>query len=551
MNLSLLVIAPLITAVAVLFCRGLNGIRWISLAGVAVQLVLSFGLLALYRQERAAGNGAALLFEYRHAWFPALNIWYHVGVDGISVAMVLLTAFVMVAAVLVSWKVERMGKEFFFLLLLLSAGAYGFFLSLDLFTLFFFLEISVIPKFLLIGIWGSGPKEYSAMKLALMLMGGSALVFVGLLGLYYSTGGAGGPGGMGGLGGAGGLGGLGGPGGMGGLGGLGGPHSFDWEAISRMHLPAEVQRRFFPFLFVGFGVFTALFPFHTWVPDGHSSAPTAASMFLAGISMKLGGYGCLRVAVFLMPDAAREYSPVIILLATIAIVYGAFATMMQKDLKYINAYSSISHCGFILLGIGMLTRTAITGAVMQMISHGLMTALFFAAIGMIYDRTHTRLVERLGGLLKVMPFISTIFVIAGLCSLGLPGLSGFVAEITVFMGSWQRTGELYRLATILACASIVITAVYILRATGQTIMGPLKDPGYNRLADATWNERLAGILLGVGIVAIGVAPFWLSELLRPGVSAIMGHVDNGIIGHLDNGIIGHVEKAIIAGKAHL
>jgi NADH-quinone oxidoreductase subunit M len=390
--------------------------------------------------------------------------------------------------VLVSWEIDRMGKEFFVLLLLLSAGAYGFFLSLDLFTLFFFLEVSVIPKFLLIGIWGSGKKEYSAMKLALMLMAGSAMVFVGLLGLYYSSG------------------------------------SFDWLAISHMHLPVGVQRVWFPFLFVGFGIFTALFPFHTWVPDGHSSAPTAASMFLAGISMKLGGYGCLRVAVFLMPEAAREYSPVIILLATIAIVYGAFATMMQKDLKYINAYSSISHCGFILLGIGMLTRTAITGAVMQMISHGLMTALFFAAIGMIYDRTHTRLVERLGGLLKIMPFISTVFVIAGLCSLGLPGLSGFVAEITVFMGSWQRTGGMYRLATVLACASIVITAVYILRATGQTIMGPVKDPQYNGLTDATWNERLAGVLLVGGILAIGVAPYWLTELLAPGVSAIMDHV---------------------------
>ncbi|HWK04447.1 MAG TPA: NADH-quinone oxidoreductase subunit M [Puia sp.] len=503
MNLSFLVLVPLITAVAVLFCRGLNGIRWVSLAGATVQLLLSFGLLALYWRERAAGNGTAMLFEYRHAWFPSLNIWYHLGVDGISIAMILLTAFVMEAAILVSWKVERMGKEFFVLLLLLSAGAYGFFLSLDLFTLFFFLEVSVIPKFLLIGIWGSGRKEYSAMKLALMLMGGSALVFIGLLGVYYNTGGA------------------------------GGPHGFDWQAIAQMHLPAEVQRRFFPFLFVGFGIFTALFPFHTWVPDGHSSAPTAASMFLAGISMKLGGYGCLRVAVYLMPDAARYYSPIIILLATIAIVYGAFATMMQKDLKYINAYSSISHCGFILLGIGMLTQTAITGAVIQMISHGLMTALFFAAIGMIYDRTHTRLVERLGGLLKIMPFFSTVFVIAGLCSLGLPGLSGFVAEMTVFMGSWQHAGEMYRLATILACASIVITAVYILRATGQTIMGPVKDPHYNGLADATWNEKLAGVLLVVGIIAIGIAPFWLSDLLTSGVSVIMGHV----------------EKAIIAGKA--
>lgn len=484
MNLSLLILVPLITAVAVLFCKGLNGIRWVSLAGATVQLLLSFGLLALYWRERAAGDSAAFLYEYRHAWFPSWNIWYHVGVDGVSIAMILLTALVMEAAILVSWAIKPMSREFFILLHFLSAGAYGFFLSLDLFTLFFFLEVSVIPKFLLIGVWGSGRKEYSAMKLALMLMGGSALVFVGLMGLYYNTGGA------------------------------GGTHSFDLMEIAQMHIPVEVQRQFFPFLFVGFGIFTALFPFHTWVPDGHSSAPTAASMFLAGISMKLGGYGCLRVVVFLMPEAAREYSPVIVLLATIAIVYGAFATMMQKDLKYINAYSSVSHCGFIILGIGMLTRTAISGAVMQMISHGLMTALFFAAIGMIYDRTHTRMVQQLGGLLKIMPFISTVFVVAGLCSLGLPGLSGFVAEITVFMGSWERAGEMYRLATILACASIVITAVYILRATGQAIMGPVKDPHYNGLGDATWNEKLAGILLGAGIIAIGVAPFWLQALIK-------------------------------------
>jgi NADH-quinone oxidoreductase subunit M len=520
MNLSLLVIVPLITTVLLLFVRGQSAVRRIALAGVTIQLVLAFVLLALYWQERGAGgsagggsaavaaavdasaataasnatagNASAFLFEYRHAWFSALNINYHVGVDGISVAMILLTAFVMLGAVLVSWTISSMTKEFFVLLLLLSAGAYGFFISLDLFTLFFFLEVSVIPKFLLIGIWGSGRKEYAAMKLALMLMAGSAMVFVGLLGLYYNTGAAGGY-----LAGA-----------------AGGPHTFDWPAIAQMHVPIKAQLLFFPFLFVGFGIFTALFPFHTWVPDGHSSAPTAASMFLAGISMKLGGYGCLRVAVSLMPAAAREYSPFIVGLATIAIIYGAFATMMQKDLKYINAYSSVSHCGFILLGIGMLTRTAVNGAVMQMISHGLMTALFFAAIGMIYDRTHTRLVERLGGLLKIMPFISTIFVIAGLCSLGLPGLSGFVAEITVFMGSWQHPGGMYHLATILACASIVITAVYILRATGQTIMGPVKDAQYNGLTDATWSEQLAGIVLVAGIIAIGVAPFWLNELIN-------------------------------------
>ncbi len=501
MNLSLLIFVPLAVALLLLFCKGGRQVRILSLVGAIVQLGLGAVLLSRYLDARAAGNTAVMLFESDSPWFAPLHIHYHVGVDGISVAMILLTAFVVLAGVLVSFAIDTLTKEFFFLLLLLSVGAYGFFISLDLFTLFFFLEVSVIPKFLLIGIWGTGKKAYSAMKLALMLMGGSALVLIGLLGLYYHTWDS------------------------------GGVHSFDMIAISQMHIPLEVQRLFFPFLFAGFGIFGALFPFHTWVPDGHSSAPTAGSMFLAGISMKLGGYGCLRVAVFLMPQAAAIYSPYIIALSTIAIIYGAFATMMQTDLKYINAYSSVSHCGFVLLGIGMLTKTAVTGAVMQMVSHGLMTALFFAAIGMIYSRTHTRLVAQMGGLLKVMPFLATAFVIAGLCSLGLPGFSGFAAEVTVFMGSWQRAETGYRVATLLACASIVVTAVYILRAVGQTIMGPLKAPviqgGHGGVAawgmavDATWNERLAIILLVAGIVLIGVAPFWISDLLTPGVGNIL------------------------------
>lgn len=487
MPLSLLIIVPLFTALSILLCSGLRQVRNVSLLGSVVQLGVGLFFLFEYWQQRSAGNTSQMLFEYNLNWFEALNINYHIGVDGISIAMILLTASVVLAGVLVSWTNETLSKEFFFLLILLSVGAYGFFISLDLFTLFFFLEVAVIPKFLLIGIWGSGKKEYSAMKLALMLMGGSALVFVGLAGIFFNTG------------------------------------SFDILEIAQLTIPLSIQKIFFPFAFIGFGVFTALFPFHTWVPDGHSSAPTAASMFLAGISMKLGGYGCLRVATYLMPDAAHAYSWIIILLATIAIIYGAFATMMQKDLKYINAYSSVSHCGFVLLGIGMLTQTSINGAVMQMVSHGLMTALFFAVIGMIYSRTHTRLVAQLGGLLKVTPFISTVFVIAGLCSLGLPGFSGFVAEMTVFMGSWQNPDVWYRFATVLACASIVVTAVYILRATGKTIMGPISI-SYEKLSDATWNEKLAAGILIIGIILMGIAPFLVTELINPGTEAIIKRV---------------------------
>ncbi|MBI1342933.1 MAG: NADH-quinone oxidoreductase subunit M [Terrimonas sp.] len=490
MNLLLLIILPLVTALAILPLKGLKQVRMIAFIGSLAQLLLSTGLLIAYWKERSSGNMAAMLFEDHYTWYKALLINFHIGVDGISISMILLTAIVVLAGVLVSWKQEKWNKEFFFLLILLSLGAYGFFISLDLFTLFFFLELAVIPKFLLIGIWGSGKKEYSAMKLALMLMGGSALVFVGLAGIYFHT-------------------------------DINGQHSFDLMQIAGTRLPLEVQKIFFPFAFIGFGVFTALFPFHTWVPDGHSSAPTAASMFLAGISMKLGGYGCLRVATFLMPDAAHEYAWIIILLSTIAIIYGALATMMQTDLKYINAYSSVSHVGFVILGIGMLTKTSIAGSVMQMVSHGLITALFFAAIGMIYDRTHTRDMARLGGLLKIMPFISTVFVIAGLASLGLPGFSGFVAEMTIFMGSWQHADNLYRIATILACASIVVTAVYILRAAGKAIMGPVVNTAYESLGDARWNEKLAAGILLLGIVVIGVAPFWLSELIGPGTENLI------------------------------
>jgi NADH-quinone oxidoreductase subunit M len=492
MNLLLIIIAPLLTSLAVLFCRNKEQVKWTALFGSAAQLVLAFMLFFAFRNEKAGGNAAQMLFEQSISLFPSMNIHFHIGVDGISIAMIMLTSFVVIAGVLVSWNIEKMTKEFYFLLILLALGAYGFFISLDLFILFFFLEISVIPKYLLIGIWGSGKKEYSANKLALMLMGGSALILVGILGLYFSAG-----------------------------------HSFDIMQLSKMNIAVSVQKIVFPLLFIGFGVFTALFPLHTWVPDGHSSAPTAGSMFLAGISMKLGGYGCLRVATYLLPEGAKEYANIIIVLSAIAILYGAFATMMQKDLKYINAYSSVSHVGFSLLGIAMLTQTAMTGAVMQMVSHGLMTALFFAVIGMIYDRTHTRMVGEMGGLMKMMPFIMTIFFIVGLCSLGLPGLSGFVAEMTIFIGSWENTGFFHRIATIAAAMSIVVTAVYILRAIGQTAMGPVKNQSFLTLKDAGWNEKLAAIILLAGILAIGIAPYWLNDLLRPETEIIM-HKISGV-----------------------
>jgi NADH-quinone oxidoreductase subunit M len=489
MNLLLLIIIPLATAIAILLLRSINAIRWTAFVGAGSQLALAFGLYGAYNAATGNNYDGGMLFQQQYNWFPQWNISFHIGADGISIAMILLTAFVVIAGVLVSWQVSHLTKEFYFLLILLSLGAYGFFISLDLFVLFFFLELAVIPKYLLIGVWGSGKKEYAANKLALLLMFGSALVLVGMLGIYFSGG-----------------------------------KSFNLLSLAATNIPIQAQKICFPLLFVGFGVFTALFPFHTWVPDGHSAAPTAGSMFLAGISMKLGGYGCLRVATYLMPDGAKAYADVILVLAAIAILYGAFATMMQQDLKYINAYSSVSHCGFVLLGIGMLTKTAITGAVMQMVSHGVMTALFFAVIGMIYERTHTRQVKEMGGLLQPMPFIATVLIITGLCSLGLPGLSGFVAEMMVFVGAWQHTDIFHRIITIAACLSIVVTAVYVLRAIGQTVMGPLKQTAV-ALTDADWHEKLAAIILLIGIIAIGVAPFWLQDLINPGATVIIEKIE--------------------------
>jgi NADH-quinone oxidoreductase subunit M len=273
-------------------------------------------------------------------------------------------------------------------------------------------------------------------------------------------------------------------------------------------------------------VLGALFPFHTWSPDGHASAPTAVSMLHAGVLMKLGGYGAFRVAMYLLPEAAHELAWIFIILTSISVVYGAFGAIWQKDLKYINAYSSVSHCGLVLFALLMMNETATTGAILQMISHGLMTALFFALIGMIYGRTHTRMINEMGGLMKVIPFLSVIYVIAGLASLGLPGLSGFVAEMTIFVGAFQHTDMFHRVATIVAISSIVITAVYILRVVGTLLLGPITNSHYLELKDAQWFEKISGVTLVIAIAIIGLTPFWLSDLIREPLAQMIQTLTN-------------------------
>ncbi|MDP2721849.1 MAG: NADH-quinone oxidoreductase subunit M [Bacteroidales bacterium] len=497
--LTLFVVVPVLTIFAIVFTKNMKQTRLVSAIGMGVQLILAIALVFMYLAEREAGNTAEMVFSHSYVWFESLNIQYIIGVDGISVAMILLAAIVVLTGIFASWQVDFLPREFFISLIFLSAGVFGFFISLDLFTMFLFYEVAVIPMYLLIGIWGTGPKEYSAMKLTLMLMGASALLLVGLLGIYFNSNAG------------------------------GGDLTFNILEIAKVNIPMSAQRMFFPMTFIGFGVLGALFPFHTWSPDGHASAPTAVSMLHAGVLMKLGGYGAFRVAMYLMPDAAQEMAWIFLILTGISVVYGAFGAIFQKDLKYINAYSSVSHCGLVLFAILMMNKTALNGAILQMISHGLMTALFFALIGMIYGRTHTRMINQLGGLMKIMPVLSVSYVIAGLASLGLPGLSGFIAEMTIFFGAFQHPDVFHRVLTITAAASIVITAVYILRVVGQILYGPVTNEHYLKLDDAHWYERVSTGVLIVAIAGIGIAPLWLSDMINDSLNPIVHQLMQAIV----------------------
>ncbi|MDR2915952.1 MAG: NADH-quinone oxidoreductase subunit M [Tannerella sp.] len=488
--LSLFILIPVLMMLGLWISRNIGQIRTVMVAGASSLLALAVLLTFLYLGKRAGGDTAEMLFADSHVWYAPLNIHYSVGVDGISVVMLLLSSIIVFTGVFASWKMPMQTKEFFLWYSLLSIGVFGFFISTDLFTMFMFYEVALIPMYLLIGVWGSGRKEYSAMKLTLMLMGGSAFILMGILGIYFGS----------------------------------GATTMELTQLSRLNIPVEMQRIFFPLTFIGFGVLGALFPFHTWSPDGHASAPTSVSMLHAGVLMKLGGYGCFRIAMYLMPEAATEQAWFFLILTAIGVVYGAFSACVQKDLKYINAYSSVSHCSLVLFAILMMTQTASTGAVLQMLSHGLMTALFFALIGMIYGRTHTRDIREMSGLMKVMPFLSVCYVIAGLANLGLPGLSGFVAEMTIFVGSFEVNDTYHRVLTIIATTSIVITAVYILRLIGKVIYGNVVNQEHLKLTDATWDERFAVICLVVAIAGLGLAPWGVSDMISDSVVPVISRL---------------------------
>ncbi len=481
--LSTIVFAPLVGAaiIAILPAGRRTAIRWVAAAATFVALALSVYLVFAY--DKAAGG---LQFVEQFRWIPFLGVDYHLAADGISVVMLLLIGIIQFTGVFVSWRIEERTKEFFITLLGLAFAVSGVFASFDLFLLFVFFEFAVLPKFVLIAIWGSTKKEYAAMKLALYLVLGSAISLVAILLLYFLT----------------------------------GLQTFDLVKLSEFAFSVAEQKWLFALFFVGFAVQVPVWPLHSWLPDAHVAAPSAGSMMLAGVVMKLGAYAIIRVALTLFPAGATYWAPYIAVFALINVLYAAFVAMSQKDIKYLIANSSISHMGYAVLGIASLTVIGLSGAVLQLFAHGIMAALLFALVGMVYDRTHTREIAAMGGLAAQLPLLATAFVIAGLTSLGLPSTSSFIAEFLVFTGTFPA----YRIIAILAIFGIVITALYILRAVQRVFFGPAKEK-FAGLRDARWSDMVALTVIIFFIVAVGVRPNLLTDLVNIGVQPLVAKIE--------------------------
>lgn len=478
--LSVLIFTPLAAGLILLLLpeEKKNWIKGIALAAALIVLGLSIWLYASY--DIAQGG---YQFMERVDWLPAFGISYYVGVDGISVPLILMSGLVIASGVLVSWRVDDRAREFFSFLMFLAASVLGVFCSLDLFMLFFFFELAVFPKYLMIVIWGyPKTREYGGMKLTLYLFIGSVIALVGALAIYFGS-------------------------------GLG---TFDMLALEKAGFSMEFQRLWFPFVFLGFAILGGLFPFHSWAPDGHVAAPTAISMLLAGVEMKVGAFAALRVAFMLLPEGARYWSWVILALATVNVVYGAFIALIQKDFKYVIGFSSVSHMGLVLIGFATLSREGLIGAGMQMFSHGIMTALFFAIVGMVYDRAHTREIDKLGGLARRMPWAAAGFIVAGLVSMGMPGFSGFIAEFPIFMGAWRTAPWV----AVIAILGILITAGYIFLVIRRVFFGELPD-SLAMVSDVSMKDKIVIGALALVMIGLGVFPSLMVPMVESGVDTIL------------------------------
>ena len=460
-------------------------IKLIALVFALASFALSVAVFCLF--DRSGGAIGQIQFEEKLSWIPAINAFYHLGVDGLSLPLMILMTFLGVLAVLVSWNIQLRPKEYFIWLLLLETSILGVFCSLDMVLFFLFWELELIPMYFLISVWGGGRKEYSAIKYVIYTLVGSAMMLAGILSIYFTTG-----------------------------------------SLNMMELAGlTAARPFIPLaamfflMLIGFAIKLPVFPLHTWLPDAHTDAPTAASVILAGALLKMGGYGMIRLCVTIFPAVAMQFATLLVVLAVVSVLYGAAVTLRQKDLKRLIAYSSVSHMGYVLLGVFALSQVSLTGAVLQMFSHGIITGLLFAMVGLVYDKTHERNLDNLGGLARQMKVIVVVFSIAGLASLGLPGTSGFAAEFITFVGSYSSTVvDGIRLYTILGVFGIVLTAGYILWMLQRVFYGPPLEK-FNDVPDANNIEKVCIFSFVAAIMLVGIYPAILTDVIKLGVEPIM------------------------------
>jgi NADH-quinone oxidoreductase subunit M len=485
--LSMILWLPVVALIIIAFLPNsrIKAIKWIALVAALASFIIS--MIVFITFDRSAAAVGKMQFEEMISWIPAINVNYHLGVDGLSLPMVILMTFLGVLAVLVSWKITSRPREYFIWIMLLETSILGVFMSLDLVLFFLFWELELFPMYFLISIWGSGRKEYSSIKYVIYTLTGSAFMLAGFLIVYFTTG------------------------------SMNMLEVADKLAVVQPLIPAAA---IFFLLFIGFAIKLPMFPFHTWLPDAHTDAPTAVSVILAGALLKMGGYGMMRLCVSVLPDVARLYAPVLVALAVIGVLYGAAVTLRQTDLKRLIAYSSVSHMGYVLLGIFALNQISLTGATLQMFSHGIITGLLFATVGLVYEKTHERNLNVLGGLARQMPVIVVIFSIAGLASLGLPGTSGFIAEFTTFVGSFNSTAFAgIQVWTILGVLGVVLTAGYILWMLQRTFYGPPQDK-YNGVPDADLVEKICTFSFVFAILLVGFYPTILTNVINMGVEPI-------------------------------
>ena len=456
--------------------------RWVALAGALAALALSLALF--FRFE----NGGGFQFADRASWIDAggFEIQYFLAVDGLSLPLVVLTTFLTVAAVLVSFSIEHRQRAYFACLMVLSTSVLGVFTAMDFLLFFLFWELELFPMYLLISIWGSGRREYSAMKFVLYTVAGSAFMLVAILALALGAG------------------------------------TFDMAVLGQSGVESAVLplRWVFLFLFIGFAVKLPIVPLHTWLPDAHGDAPTAVSVMLAGVLLKMGGYAIIRTCVTILPGEARDYGVWLAAIGAASVLYGAFVTFRQTDVKRLIAYSSVSHMGLVLLGIGALGTTAMVGAAYQMLAHGLITGLLFVVVGLMYERTHTREISRLGGLARQMPLLAAGLVFAGFASVGLPALAGFVAEVTVFLGAFQA----HEWAVIMAIFGVVLSAGYILWTLQRVVFGPVRPEWADAGDQRHWWEHASVVGLVALVILLGVYPDLIMDMLDPAIAAVSARV---------------------------